>query len=60
MPRAAASDPYGLWNSNMVSNVNSEGGITRWGTGPHTYAVKSGYANFPVVNVTSYNARSGL
>ena len=51
--KATSSDPYGLWNSYMGSNA--EGGITRSGSGPYTYTIKSGMANMPVVDVTWFD-----
>ncbi len=51
---ATGSDPYGLWNSVMQSDAN--GGIDRTGSGPYSYAVKSGQGNQPVVGVSFYDA----
>ena len=63
----AASDPYGLYNTNMASST--EAGITRSGSpGSYTYAVKADavgqgpggvdytHANKPVVYVSWYDA----
>ena len=51
----AASDPHSLYNSAMASDVN--GGIIQSGSsGSYTYAVKSGFANDPVVYVPFWNA----
>jgi formylglycine-generating enzyme required for sulfatase activity len=50
----AASDPYGLYNSNMAL---SYGGIIRDGTdGSYSYTVKSGWENKPVNFVSWYDA----
>ena len=38
--KASSSDPYGLWNNSMSSDM--EGGINRLGNGPYTYTVKPG------------------
>ncbi|MEI8376070.1 MAG: SUMF1/EgtB/PvdO family nonheme iron enzyme [Planctomycetota bacterium] len=51
--KAASSDPYGLWSSYMESN--GCGGIIRTGSGPYTYAVKSGQGNQPVTCVSWYD-----
>jgi len=51
----AASDPNGLYNTNMSSNAI--GGITRSGTdGSFTYAVKPNMGNKPVNFVSWYDA----
>jgi formylglycine-generating enzyme required for sulfatase activity len=51
----AATDPFGLYGTNMGSN--SKGGITRSGSdGSYVYAVKPGFENRPVVFVTSHHA----
>src|SRR5687768_1292520 len=51
----AASDPLGLYNTNMADDAC--GGITRAGSaGNYTYAVKSGYGAMPVVYVSWYDA----
>jgi formylglycine-generating enzyme required for sulfatase activity len=48
----AATDPYGLYNPNMGPAVGQPG-IMRSGTvGNYTYSVASGYANFPVSEVS--------
>jgi formylglycine-generating enzyme required for sulfatase activity len=52
--KAASSDPYRLWHSDMGSDAN--GGIERSGGGPYQYAVKPGQDNQPLVDVTWYNA----
>ena len=49
--KATSSDPLALWNSNM----GSQGGIIRSGSGPYTYTITSGMANMPVVDVTWYD-----
>jgi formylglycine-generating enzyme len=50
-----ATDPYGLWNSNM--STDSSGGIDRSGTdGSYTYAVKTGHDNNPAIYITWYDA----
>jgi formylglycine-generating enzyme required for sulfatase activity len=52
----AASDPLGLYHTNMGSDT-SNGGITRSGSdGSYTYSVKSGFANKPVTYVSFYDA----
>jgi len=52
--KAATSDPYGLYNSNMGSDI--EGGITQAGaSGSYSFSVKSDYANKPVVFVSWYD-----
>lgn len=52
----AASDPYGLYNTNMASNANVAG-ITRGGTsGSYTYSVISGRGNAPVAYVSWFDA----
>jgi formylglycine-generating enzyme required for sulfatase activity len=52
----AASDPLGLYSSDMGSDA-SFGGIARSGAdGSYTYAVKTGFANKPVVYVSFYDA----
>jgi len=51
--KAASSDPYGLWSSYMESN--GCGGIIRTGSGPYTYAVKSGQGSQPVTCVSWYD-----
>jgi formylglycine-generating enzyme len=53
--KATTVDPYGLWNLNMAFS-NSEGAISRSGTGPYNYSVKPGFANKPVVYVSWYDA----
>ena len=50
---AAASDPYGLWSAAMGDD--GVAGITRSGSGPYAYAVKTGQGNQPVVDVTWYD-----
>jgi formylglycine-generating enzyme required for sulfatase activity len=48
----AATDPYGLYNPSMGPAVGQPG-IMRSGTvGSYTYSVASGYANFPVSEVS--------
>jgi sulfatase modifying factor 1 len=48
----AATDPYGLYNTNMASY-----GITRSGdSGNYTYSVTSGFENKPVVYVSWFDA----
>lgn len=50
-----ASDPNGLWNAQMASSV-FRGGITRSGvSGSFTYAVKAGYGDKPVNNLSFYD-----
>ena len=50
----AASDPLGLYNPNMESDLH--GGIVRSGTpGSYTYAVKDGFANEAVSFVTFFD-----
>jgi formylglycine-generating enzyme required for sulfatase activity len=52
----AASDPLGLYNTDMGSNA-SFGGITRSGvSGSYTYAAKVGFENKPVIWVSFYDA----
>ncbi|REK10761.1 MAG: PEP-CTERM sorting domain-containing protein [Planctomycetota bacterium] len=52
----AASDPLGLYNTNM-GLVLAGGGITRSGTsGSYSYAAISGRENLPVNNVSWYDA----
>ena len=51
---ATSNDPYGLWKSSMASDA--EGGINRTGSGPYSYAVKSGQGNQPVAEVSWYDA----
>lgn len=51
----AATDTYGLYNTNMGSQVF--GGITRTGSsGSYTYATKVGYENKPVTYVSFWDA----
>lgn len=51
----AITDPYGLFNTNMGSNVR--GGITRSGSsGSYTYSVKSNMGNKPVVYISWFDA----
>jgi hypothetical protein len=51
----AASDPYGLWNSNMASDANVAG-ITRSGTsGNYTYSV-TGSGLRPITYVSWFDA----
>jgi len=51
----ALSDPYGLYNSNMGSNVR--GGITRSGSsGSYSYTVKTNMGNKPVVYISWFDA----
>ena len=52
--KAAASDPYGLWNTDVARDGNE--GIVRTGNGPYTYRVKPGQGNQPVVYVSWYDA----
>jgi formylglycine-generating enzyme len=52
--KAKNSDPLALWNAKMGSDA--QGGITRSGSGPYTYTVKSGHENQPVVDVTWFDA----
>jgi formylglycine-generating enzyme required for sulfatase activity len=52
----AASDPLGLYSSDMGSDATF-GGIAQSGAdGSYTYAVKAGFANKPVVYVSFYDA----
>ena len=52
----AASDPLGLYNTNMGIDATF-GGITRSGvSGSYTYTVKSGFANKPVTYVSFYDS----
>ncbi len=52
----AASDPLGLYNPTMGADATF-GGITRSGvSGSYTYAVKSGFADKPVVYVSFYDS----
>ncbi len=52
---AAASDPNGLWNSNMGSN--KRGGISRSGSnGSYTYSPRPDMANKPVNFVSFWDA----
>jgi formylglycine-generating enzyme len=53
--KAAAADPYGLWNSYMDPG-GFEGAISRSGSGPYSYSVKPGFANKPVIFVTWYDS----
>ena len=51
----AASDPNGLYNSNM--NSTTHGGIQQSGTsGSYTYSVKSGFDNKPVNHVSFWDS----
>ena len=50
---AAASDPYGLWSAAI--GADGVAGITRSGSGPYTYAVKTGQGNQPVVDVNWFD-----
>jgi hypothetical protein len=51
----AQTDPYGLYNINMGSNIR--GGINRSGSsGSYSYAVKSNMGNKPVVYISWFRA----
>lgn len=51
----ATSDPHGLYNTNMGTNLR--GGIIRNGSsGSYTYSVKDGFANKPVNYVSFWDA----
>ena len=51
----AKTDPYGLYASQMSSAA--EGGINRSGlSGSYVYSLKLGYANYPVIYASFYDA----
>ena len=54
--KAQVSDPYGLWNPDMVATAEWEScNIVREGDGPYTYSVAADYANRPVVFVSFWD-----
>jgi len=53
----AATDSYGLYNTNMSGTTDAYPGITQSGSsGSYTYTVVSGRANRPVTQVSFWNA----